>query len=67
MVSLLALSLAAVCIKDICSRVRCRQVTVEQCSSNGLEYDQHGGYCGCCSACIKLLSKSNSLIIKFDK
>lgn len=65
--SFLVLSLAVVCIKDTCSRVRCRQVTFEQCSLNGLEYEQHGGYCGCCSACIKLLSKSNNLTIKFDK
>lgn len=50
-------SLALVCTKNACSRIRCKQVTYEDCRSNGQEYVEHGGWCGCCSVCMTLLGK----------
>lgn len=54
---LLDFSLAFVCTKNTCSRVRCKQVTLENCRSNDQEYEEHGGWCGCCPVCITLLGK----------
>ncbi|KAG8226430.1 hypothetical protein J437_LFUL015098 [Ladona fulva] len=42
-----------VCPPDICSRVRCRGITKEECPSPDNYIDPKGGYCGCCPKCVK--------------
>lgn len=56
--TLMVLASAIVCKKDTCSKIKCKEVDEKQCSSNGDEYTERGGVCGCCPMCIKLLSKS---------
>lgn len=41
------------CTPDSCSQNECKEITEDDCSSSET-YDETGGACGCCSACVTL-------------
>lgn len=49
------------CTDNICDTVRCRMETEEACLGRDVagryRFDAKGGFCGCCSACIRVLRK----------
>ncbi|XP_053202161.1 fungal protease inhibitor-1-like [Panonychus citri] len=47
---------AIACTKDICNSVKCRGLEPKDCEP-GSVYKRHGGFCGCCPVCIKLLKE----------
>ena len=64
---ILLLALAAVsaafaykCDPHVCTRIMCAQVKEAECQAKGPEFHmmEAAGFCGCCPACVKFLSKS---------
>ncbi|PRD22589.1 UNVERIFIED_CONTAM: hypothetical protein NCL1_48740 [Trichonephila clavipes] len=53
-----AVTEAAACAKDICSRVRCIQVSKNNCTKDEV-FVKKGGYCGCCDACRTVIKEGD--------
>ena len=55
----ISMTLAAMCSPEKCATMLCAQVTVENCvQSRGpgqYRVQPHGGFCGCCPSCQKIL------------
>lgn len=34
-----------------CSKSNCKSLTKKECQKRGMEFVEHAGNCGCCSAC----------------
>ncbi|GFY60187.1 uncharacterized protein TNIN_436311 [Trichonephila inaurata madagascariensis] len=52
---------AIVCLPNYCDDVSCDSVS---CSSDE-EYTEHGTFCGCCPACLKIIRKGESCAFLF--
>ena len=49
---------AIICTPNICDTVRCIMVTRAECESRGeFAFLKHGGFCGCCPACVPIRRK----------
>ncbi|KAK7476979.1 hypothetical protein BaRGS_00031755 [Batillaria attramentaria] len=58
-VSLLVVSAQAIpaCRPDTCFTVLCAAVTADSCDGTVVK---HGGFCGCCDSCVKILAQGES-------
>ena len=59
--AIITTTMAIVCMPDQCSRMHCPMASQDACLARGepgrYEYEPNGGFCGCCSNCVRILRK----------